>query len=78
MSESIHGHQVIEMIAQSKKTFSKTELKERIEEKFGKNSRFHTCMGSDLSADELIEFLSEKGKIIESDAGLSMPLKHLC
>jgi len=78
MSESIHGHQVMEMMATSEKTYTKLALKAEIATKFGENARFHTCMGSDLTADDLIDFLSSKGKFIESEEGVSMPEEHLC
>lgn len=78
MSESIHGHQVMEMMATTQKSYSKSALKSEIANKFGADARFHTCMGSDLTADELIEFLASKGKFVESEAGVSMPQEHLC
>ena len=78
MSESIHGHQVMEMMATSGKNYSKAELKSEIFFKFGENVRFHTCMGSDLTADDLIDFLASKGKFVESEQGISMPQEHLC
>ena len=58
MSESIHGHQVMEMMATAEKSYSKAELKSEIANKFGADARFHTCMGSDMTADDLIEFLA--------------------
>ncbi len=78
MSESIHGHQVMEMMATAEKIYSKAELKSEIANKFGADARFHTCMGSDLTADDLIDFLASKGKFVESDQGVSMPQEHLC
>lgn len=78
MSESIHGHQVMEMMAVSGENYSRVTLKSEIANKFGNDARFHTCMGSDLSADDLIEFLASKGKFVESEAGISMPQEHLC
>jgi len=78
MNESIHGHQVMEMMAQSEKTYTKQALKSEIALKFGDDARFHTCMGSDLTADDLIEFLATKGKFVESAEGISMPEEHLC
>ena len=78
MNESIHGHQVMEMIAKSKKTYTKQTLKLEIATEFGDNARFHTCMESDLTAGGLIEFLAAKGKFVESEEGLSMPEEHLC
>lgn len=78
MSESIHGHQVMEMMATAQKSYSKAELKSEISNEFGKDARFHTCMGCDLTADELIEFLASKGKFVESEGGVSMFQEHLC
>ena len=78
MSESIHGHQVMEMMAVAGKSYTKAALKSEIASKFGENARFHTCMGSDLTADDLIAFLASKGKFVESDQGVSMPQEHLC
>ncbi len=78
MNQSIHGHQVMEMMAESKKTYTKQTLKAEIANIFGENAHFHTCMGSDLSAEQLIEFLASKGKFIESAEGIKMPEDHLC
>ncbi|MEJ6123817.1 YecH family protein [Vibrio sp. 2-Bac 85] len=78
MNQSIHGHQVMEMMAKSEQTYTKQALKAEIATSFGENARFHTCMGSDLSADQLIEFLASKGKFIESVEGVKMPEEHLC
>jgi len=78
MSESIHGHKVMEMMATSGKNYSKAELRSEIALKFGENACFHTCMGSDLSADDLIDFLASKGKLVESARGISMPQDNLC
>ena len=78
MNQSIHGHQVMEMMAETEKTYTKQTLKAEIANSFGENARFHTCMGSDLSADQLIEFLASKGKFVESSEGVKMPEAHLC
>jgi probable metal-binding protein len=78
MSESIHGHKVMEMMATSEKSYSKQALKLEIATQFGEEARFHTCMGSDLTADDLIEFLASKGKFVESEEGISMPEDNLC
>lgn len=78
MVESIHGHQVMEMIATSKKSYTRALLMAEIDDKFGENIRFHTCMESDLSAEDLICFLVAKGKIVESDAKLSLAKDGIC
>lgn len=78
MNESIHGHQVMEMMAQSEKSYTTSALKLAIADKFGEEARFHTCMGSDLTADDLIEFLASKGKLVASTDGVKLAESHLC
>jgi probable metal-binding protein len=78
MGESIHGHQVMEMMAKSAKTYSRVALKAEIAEKFGDDALFHVCHDDNLTADGLIDFLASQGKFVESEAGLSMPENHLC
>ena len=78
MSESIHGHQVMEMMAASAKTYNRSDLLAEIAAKFGDDARFHTCMHSDLTADALLDFLAAKGKFVESEAGIHMPENNLC
>lgn len=78
MSESIHGHEVMQMMASAAKSYTKQSLKLEIFQKFGEEVRFHTCHGSDLTADDLIEFLASKGKFVESEKGISLPTENLC
>ena len=78
MSESIHGHQVMKMMAESEKNYSKSDLTAEIAAQFGGDARFHTCKHCDLTADALIDFFTAKGKFVESEAGLHMPKNNLC
>ncbi len=64
MSESIHGQQLMEMMAKSAKIYSKSELKAEIAAQFG--------------PDALIDFLLAQGKFVESEAGIKMPENQLC
>ncbi len=66
MNQSIHGHQVIEILEKSEKAYTKQTLKTIISKTFGDSARFHTCMGRNLTADQLIDFLKSKGKFVES------------
>lgn len=58
----IHGHEVLEMIAASGRSYSNASLKAAIEEKFGPDARFHICSGGNMTAEELIDALWAKGK----------------
>lgn len=77
MSQSIHGHQVIDIVANSEKSFTISTLKTEVAEQFGQQCLFHTCMDSELSADQLINFLVSKGKFVETETG-SLSVTQSC
>lgn len=62
--ESIHGHEVINFIKETKPPISRHNLSLEISKKFGENNIFHTCALNNLSADDLIDFLERSGKLI--------------
>jgi len=77
--ESIHGHDVIEMIQSAGRPFTRTELVAAIGERFGSEARFHTCSAEDMAAGELVEFLMAKGKFfIAEDEGLTIDPSKVC
>lgn len=60
------------------KSFSEATLKEAILAKFGPQARFHTCSTDGLNADELIKFLTAKGKFKPLNEGFTVDLKSVC
>ena len=76
--ESIHGHDVIDMIQQAGHAFSRAELVAAIDAQFGADARFHTCSAEGLSADGLVEFLAARGKFVGSDSALAIDPAKLC
>ena len=76
--ESIHGHDVIEMIQQADHGFSRAELVSAIETKFGTDTRFHTCSAENLTAEGLVEFLAARGKFVGNDNALAIDPSKLC
>ena len=76
--ESIHGHDVIDMIQQAGRAFSRSELVAAIGEKFGVGARFHTCSAEGLTADDLVEFLSIRGKFVSTDGALAIDASKVC
>ena len=58
--KQIHGHEVMKMMIESEKSYSKDELKKAIINKFGEDARFHTCSVNNMDADEIIVFLEKK------------------
>lgn len=77
--ESIHGHEVMHMIADAGRTFSKAELVPEIDAKFGADARFHTCSAENMTAAELVEFLIERGKFQSADeTALTLDESAIC
>lgn len=78
MSESIHGHEVLEMILQAKQPFTRDSLEKAILEKFGASARFHTCSSENMNAGELISFLEMRGKFVPSGSGFTTHRDKIC
>ena len=76
--ESIHGHDVIEMIQTAGHPFSRVGLVTAITEKFGANARFHTCSAEDMTADGLVDFLVAKGKFFAGSNSLALDPSKIC
>lgn len=78
MTESIHGHQVMEMMLEANQQFSRESLKQAIDSKFGVGATFHTCSASDMNAEALIDFLAARGKFIETETGFNTAKDKIC
>ncbi|MCL2872568.1 MAG: YecH family protein [Betaproteobacteria bacterium] len=75
---SVHGHEVMKMMAASGKTWTRDSLVVAIHQKFGTGARFHTCSSDNMTADELIDFLDARGKFIDRGEGFTTDEGHIC
>ena len=78
MSESIHGHEVMEMMISHGAALTKQDLKNMMHIKFGADTRYHTCAATEMDADMLIEFLEDKGRFIPSEGGITTTADKIC
>ena len=62
-----HGHDVLHMM-EGNSYSTKESLVKAIVDKFGTEERFHTCSEEGMTAEELVDFLEEKGKFIPSNS----------
>ncbi|MDF3827386.1 MULTISPECIES: YecH family metal-binding protein [unclassified Pseudocitrobacter] len=76
--ESIHGHEVLNMMIASGESYSTESLVAAIESRFGESARFHTCSAENMCAAELVAFLEKKGKFIPVDAGFTTAESKIC
>lgn len=76
--DSIHGHDVLNMMIESREQYSNASLEAAIKARFGEHARFHTCSAADMTAAELVAFLAAKGKFIAKDDGFSTHESKIC
>jgi len=74
----IHGHEVMEMMLASGKTYTKDTLLQDIINKFGQSARFFTCSAQNMTAKQLIEFLDTKGKLVHREDGFQTSKDVMC
>lgn len=58
-----HGHEILQMM-EGNSYSTKQELIDAIIERFGADERFCTCSAENLTAAELVEFFSGRGKFM--------------
>ncbi|MCF6628264.1 YecH family metal-binding protein [Raoultella ornithinolytica] len=76
--QSIHGHEVLQMMIDSGEPYSTATLEAAIIARFGADARFHTCSAENLSAAELVAFLQKKGKFVAVEAGFNTRESKIC
>jgi probable metal-binding protein len=76
--EQIHGHEVLQMMLQSGKAYTRASLLADILATFGPDSRFFTCSAEHLSAEGLVDFLQAKGKFVPCEAGFQTASDLMC
>ena len=78
MAESIHGHDVMELMLTLKDSFTKESLEHVLQEKFGKDARYHTCSAADMDAMGFIDFLDSRGKFVSTAQGFQTDRSKIC
>jgi probable metal-binding protein len=76
--EQIHGHEVIQMMLQSGKAYTRASLLTDIVATFGTDSRFFTCSAQNLSPEGIIDFLQAKGKFVPCEEGFHTSPDLMC
>lgn len=78
MSEQIHGHEVMRMMVESGRSYTKETLRQEIADRFGPDARFYTCSAEGMTSAELIEFLERRGKFLLHEDGFSTDKSKIC
>lgn len=78
MANPVHGHDVMQMMIEAGRPYSREGLRAAIVERFGADATFYTCSAEDMSPDELITFLAMRGKLLETTDGWSTDADAMC
>lgn len=76
--KKIHGGQVKQLVINSGKTYTKESLVEFIHETFGEDTRFFSCSADNLTAEELISFFENNGKLSAPHYNFAESAEHSC
>ncbi|KAE8178665.1 YecH family metal-binding protein [Photobacterium carnosum] len=77
-TESRHGHDILNLIADASTPFTINTLHTYVEQHWGTNVRFHTCKLNDLSLDALVTFLLSRNKITVDGDNLHTNQDKIC
>lgn len=64
MSESIQGHEVMQMMLEHDGLLTRETLIHAIAERLGEPANNHGLFQSDMTIDQLVEYLEQKGKFL--------------
>lgn len=78
MSDTLHGHEVLEWLLGLERPLPLDALAGAIEERFGAETRFHTCSAEGLTARELVALFVRKGKLVPAGEGLAPDRARIC
>jgi probable metal-binding protein len=76
--KQIHGHEVIQMMLQSGKAYTRASLLTDLVATFGPDSRFFTCSAQNLTPEGIIDFLQVKGKFLPCEEGFQTSADLMC
>ena len=76
--EQIHGHEVMQMMLQSGKAYTRATLLADIVARFGADARFCACSADHLTPEGIIDFLQGKGKFVPRAGGFQTSSDLMC
>lgn len=65
---TVHGHEIIEFLGTQSEGITAEDLATYVKTTYGSETSFFTCCAENLSLEELLQFLAERGKVAFKDA----------
>ncbi len=76
MSQSIHAHQVLNLLVEQPLTIQ--ALTQKIEAEFGADATFHTCSKEGMTIEALLEFFIQRQKVCVEGELISLNAARVC
>lgn len=74
----VHAHEVMRLMLELDSDFSRESLGQAIIERFGKETRFHSCSKSGMDVNGVIDFLESRGKFVARADGFNTAQDKIC
>ena len=74
----IHAHEVMHMMLELDKDFSRESLAQAIVDRFGADARFRSCSADNMDVDAVVAFLESRGKFVARDDGFNTARDKIC
>ena len=78
MSNSVHGLEALNVMKEAGGDFSRENMIEAVNTRFGGDTRYHVCIKENMTAEELVDFLAGKNLLVETDNGFSVQADIPC
>lgn len=78
LTPSVHGHEVMDAMLAAGRLFTRDTATEFIIATFGHGARYHTCSAEGMTATELIDFLTARGKFVGTEEGFTVNTHRVC
>ena len=74
----IHAHEVMHMMLELNRDFSRETLAQAIVDRFGADARFCSCSADNMDVDAVIAFLESRGKFVAREDGFNTAADKIC
>jgi len=78
MSQSIHGHEIMQLIHEADPPLTRQTLAAEVVRRYGQDAEFHACAGGGMTLGNLLVFLADRGKVAEIDGVLQTDIGLMC
>jgi probable metal-binding protein len=78
MAADIHGHAILEHLIEAGGVLSLSALRAFAQATHGSDATYHTCSASQMSFDQLLEFLATRNKVTILGEQVTVHAENLC